>query len=55
MEGPYGDLVDALAEIGITEESGQVVGVGQGYKLMHAIKTTENRLTNGMLIMRSHC
>lgn len=48
-EGPYGVLVEALAEIGITEEGGQVVGVGQGYKLMNAIKTTEVRLSNGML------
>jgi phage terminase large subunit-like protein len=49
-EGPYGELVDALAEIGITEEGGQVIGVGQGYKLMNAIKTTEGRLSNGMLL-----
>ena len=49
-EGPFGDLVDALAEIGITEEKGQVVGVGQGYKLMRAIKTTERKLANGTLV-----
>lgn len=49
-EGPYGELVDALAEIGITEEGGQIIGVGQGYKLMNAIKTTEGRLSNGMLV-----
>lgn len=48
-EGPYGELVDALAEIKITEESGQVIGVQQGYRLMNAIKTTEGRLSNGMM------
>jgi phage terminase large subunit-like protein len=48
-EGPYGELVDALAEIGVTEESEQVVGVPQGYKLMNAIKTTERKLANGTL------
>lgn len=49
-EGPYGELVDALAELGITEEAGLIVGVPQGYKLMNAIKTTEGRLSNGMLV-----
>jgi phage terminase large subunit-like protein len=49
-EGPFGELVDALAQIGITEENGQVVGVGQGYKLMRAIKTTERKLANGTLV-----
>lgn len=49
-EGPYGELVDALDQIGINEESEQIVGVGQGYKLMNAIKTTERKLTNGTLL-----
>lgn len=49
-EGPYGELVDALAEIGITEEGGQIVGVPQGYKLMNAIKTTERKLANGTML-----
>ncbi|MER8560170.1 terminase large subunit [Mesorhizobium sp. M0578] len=48
-EGPYGELVDALAELEITQEGGQVEGVGQGYKLMNAIKTSEGRLSNRML------
>lgn len=47
IEGPYGELVDALALAGITEEGGQIVGVGQGYRLMNAIKTTERKLANG--------
>jgi phage terminase large subunit-like protein len=49
-EGPYGEFVDALAEICITEEGGQIVGIGQGYKLMNAIKTTERKLANGTLV-----
>ncbi len=49
-EGPYGELVDALAEIGVTEESGQVKGVKQGIFLMNAIKTCERKLANGTLI-----
>lgn len=48
-EGPYGELVDALDDIGITEEGGQIVGVPQGYKLMNAIKTTERKLANGTM------
>jgi phage terminase large subunit-like protein len=40
-------LVDALDLIGINEESEQIIGVGQGWKLMNAIKVTERRLTNG--------
>ena len=48
-EGPYGELVDALAEIGVTEEDGLIVGVPQGYKLMNAIKTTERKLANGTM------
>ncbi|RUU47409.1 terminase large subunit [Mesorhizobium sp. M6A.T.Ca.TU.002.02.2.1] len=48
-EGPYGELVDALAEIEITQDGGRVEGVGQGYKLMNAIKTSEGRLSNRML------
>lgn len=48
-EGPYGELVEALREIGITEEGEQVAGVPQGYKLMNAIKTTERKLANGTM------
>lgn len=48
-EGPYGELVDELDQIGVTEEGHQVVGVPQGYKLMSAIKSTERKLTNGTM------
>jgi phage terminase large subunit-like protein len=46
-EGPYGELVDALAEIGVTEKDEKIVGVPQGYKLMNAIKSSERKLANG--------
>jgi len=45
-----GELVDALDAIGVTEENGLLVGVGQGYRLMNAIKTAERRLKNGTLL-----
>ncbi|TWD58104.1 phage terminase large subunit-like protein [Agrobacterium vitis] len=47
VEGPYGELVDELAKIGITQDDDLIVGVGQGIKLMNAIKTTERRLVRG--------
>jgi len=50
IEGPYGEFVDALAEINVTEESEQIVGIGQGYRLMGAIKTVERKLANGTFI-----
>lgn len=54
MEGPYAELIDALALIGVTQDSGQVAGIGQGYRLMHAIKGTERKLANGtMLVAKS--
>lgn len=42
-----GELVDALAEIEVTEENGTLVGVRQGFGLMTALKTTERRLAKG--------
>jgi phage terminase large subunit-like protein len=44
-----GEMVEALAEIGITEEEGLLIGVPQGYQLMNAIKTAERKLANGTL------
>lgn len=44
-----GELVDALAEIGVTEESGLLIGVPQGGRLMNAIRTAERKLANGTL------
>jgi phage terminase large subunit-like protein len=48
-EGPFGDLVDALDLIEVNEESEQIVGVGQGFRLMRAIKHTERKLQRGTL------
>lgn len=48
-EGPYGDLVDALAMIDVTQDGKQVEGVGQGIRLMSAIKTAERKLSNKIL------
>jgi phage terminase large subunit-like protein len=48
-----GEMVDALAEIDITQENKDcnfVLGVKQGYALMNAIKTTERKLANGTLL-----
>lgn len=42
-----GELIDALAEIDVTPENGQVIGAPQGYAMMNAIKTTERKLVNG--------
>lgn len=44
-----GEVVDALAEIGVTEESGELVGAKQGIAMMNAIKTAERKLANGTL------
>jgi phage terminase large subunit-like protein len=50
IEGPYGEFVDALAGIDVTEASEQVVGIGQGYRLMGAMKSVERKLANGTFI-----
>lgn len=52
VEGPYGELIDALAMVGITDDDDQLVGIGQGYRLMHAIKACERKVANGTL---RHC
>ena len=44
-----GELIDALAGIGVTPEEGQVIGAPQGYAMMNAIKTAERKLANGTL------
>lgn len=42
-----GELVEELAQIGITPENKQVVGVSQGFGMMNAIKTTERKVAGG--------
>ena len=49
-----GELVDALADVGITIENAAhgceyVIGVTQGIALMNALKTAERKLANGTL------
>lgn len=45
-------IVDALAEVGVTEDSKQVAGIGQGYVLTGAIKGLERKLIDGTF---AHC
>lgn len=45
-----GEMIEALDEIGVTQEDGLLVGAPQGYAMMNAIKTAERKLTNGTLI-----
>ena len=44
-----GELIEALAEIGVTQEDGLLIGAPQGFAMMNAIKTTERKLANGTL------
>lgn len=44
-----GEMIEALAEIGITVENGELIGAPQGYAMMNAIKTAERKLANGTL------
>jgi phage terminase large subunit-like protein len=43
-EGTHGQFVDAMAEIGVTSDSKLLYGIGQGYRLMQAMNTTERKL-----------
>lgn len=43
----YGGIVEALAQIEVTEESGLLKGVPQGIRLMNAAKTVERKLVDG--------
>jgi len=50
-----GELVDALADVEITEENREigrnyVVGARQGFAMMNALKTAERKLANGTLL-----
>lgn len=44
-----GEMIEALAEAGVTQEAGNLVGAPQGYAMMNAIKTAERKLANGTL------
>jgi phage terminase large subunit-like protein len=45
-----GEFVDEMAAIGVTQENKQLIGVGQGYRQMNAIKTAERKLAGGTLV-----
>jgi phage terminase large subunit-like protein len=42
-----GLIVDALAEIGVSEDAGNLKGVRQGFGLMGAFNTVERKLVDG--------
>jgi phage terminase large subunit-like protein len=42
-------MIEALAEIGVTQELNNLIGAPQGYAMMNAIKTAERKLANGTL------
>lgn len=44
-----GEMIEALAEIGVTQEEGLLIGAAQGFAMMNAIKTAERKLANGTL------
>lgn len=44
-----GEMIEALAEIEVTQEAGNLIGAPQGYAMMNAIKTAERKLANGTL------
>lgn len=47
-----GELVTELKAIDVTEQNKLLVGIGQGFRMMNAIKTAERKLANGTL---RHC
>ena len=42
-----GELIENLAELDITPENKQLIGVSQGFGMMNAIKTTERKVAGG--------
>jgi phage terminase large subunit-like protein len=44
-----GEFVDAMAEIDVTQDNKLLIGVGQGYRMMNALKTAERRVASGTL------
>jgi len=45
-----GEMIEALDEIGVTQEAGNLIGAPQGYAMMNAIKTAERKLANGTML-----
>lgn len=44
-----GEMIEALDEIGVTQEAENLIGAPQGYAMMNAIKTAERKLANGTM------
>lgn len=44
-----GEFIEAMSEIGVTQDGGLLEGIPQGYGLMNGIKTAERKLANGTL------
>jgi phage terminase large subunit-like protein len=44
-----GEMIEALDEIGVTQEAGNLIGAPQGYAMMNSIKTAERKLANGTM------
>jgi len=44
-----GEMIEALADIGVVQDDGVLAGVGQGGWMMSAIQTAERKLANGTL------
>jgi len=44
-----GEMIEALADIGVVQDDGCLMGIGQGGWLMPAIQTAERKLANGTL------
>lgn len=44
-----GELVEALSEIGVTQDNKNLVASPQGFQLMNALKTTERKLARGLM------
>lgn len=45
-----GELADAMADIDVTQENKLLLGIGQGYRMMNAIKTVERKLANRTIV-----
>lgn len=45
-----GEMIEALAEIGVTQDDKNLFASPQGYQMMNAIKTAERKLASGTMI-----
>ena len=45
-----GEMIEALADIGVTQDDKNLYASGQGYQMMNAIKTAERMLASGRMV-----